>query len=251
MTTTTDWADLTATDYDTHTAVSDSNSNATIYSQVGVQTSYGSSTYLADQDFFSVWENATTTATTDWLGGTFLQLITTTDGGNTASPNYLTTSLSLGTTGVATDFSGYGFSETIADEPTAFTATTTAITDAALFPLEWLNELQAEWIPQAQSGSATAASSQLSWANSTLGETTGLATKGLLQSAVDGEAVQRFIKGTTFSWADGYVYQEYSDHSKINIGSADALNVVDMERFESARQTLARGFQGQLANCIG
>lgn len=244
MTTTTDWADLTATDYDTHTAVSDSNSNATIYSQVGVQTSYGSSTYLAEQDFFSVWENATTTATTDWLGGTFLQLITTTDGGNTASPNYLTTSLSLGTTGVATDFSGYGFSETIADEPTAFTATTTAITDAALFPLEWLNELQAEWIPQAQSGSATAASSQLSWANSTLGETTGLATKGLLQSAVDGEAVQRFIKGTTFTWADGYVYQEYSDHSKINIGSADALNVVDMERFESARQTLARGFQG-------
>lgn len=244
-TTTTGDADLTATDYDTHTAVSDSNANATINSQVGVQTSYVSSTCLAEQDFFSVWEDAaTTTTTTDWLGGTFLQLITTTDGGNTASPNYLTTSLSLGTTGVATDFSGYGFSETIADEPTDFDATTAPITDAALFPLEWLNELQTEWIPQTQSGSATAASSQLSWANGTLGETTGLSTKGLLQSVVDGEVVQRFIKGTTFTWADGYVYQEYSDHSKINIGSADALNVVDMERFESARQTLARGFQG-------
>ena len=75
MTTTTPGgADLTSADYDTHTAVSDSNSNATIYSQVGVQTSYDSSTDLAEQDFFSVWENATTT-TTDWLGGTFLQLI--------------------------------------------------------------------------------------------------------------------------------------------------------------------------------
>jgi hypothetical protein len=245
--TTTGGADLTAANYDSYTAVSDSTSGAaTINSQVGFQTSYDdSSTYLAEQDFFSVWEDATTT-TTDWLGGTFLQLITTTDGGNTASPNYLTTSLSLGTTGVATDFSGYGFSETIADEPTTSDATTCDL-DPTLFPLEWLNELQTEWIPQTQtqSSSATAASSQLSWANSTLGEeTAGLSTKGLLQSAVDGEAVQRFIKGTTFTWADGYVYQEYSDHSKINIGSADALNVVDMERFESARQTLARGFQG-------